>query len=319
MKLRLGTRGSLLARTQSGHIADRLRAAGHEVEIVIVETAGDRDRTSAFADIGTFGIFVRDIEHRLVEGTVDVAVHSFKDVPTKGRPEELVIAAIPERRDAADVLLARPDALEAAPSDFLGLVRGARVGTSSARRRAQLAAHRPDLVPVALRGNVTTRVRKVREGECGATLLAAAGLSRLMDGAEPLDLAGLVVRRLAPELFVPAPAQGALAVQVRADRDDVVEAVQALHDPAVADAIATERTLLGLVEGGCELPFGAYAEPSAGALRLVAALEVDGALRRCELRGAEPEALALAVWTELTAGVPAALPAARPAPGEGAR
>ena len=305
MKLRLGTRGSLLARTQSGHIAERLRAAGHDVEIVIVETAGDRDRTSAFADIGTFGIFVRDIEHRLVEGSVDVAVHSYKDVPTKGRPEELVIAAVPERRDAADVLLARPDAIERAPSDFLGLVHGARVGTSSARRRAQLGAHRPDLVMAALRGNVTTRVRKVRDGECDGTLLAAAGLSRLMGGSEPIDLAGLVVRRLAPDLFVPAPAQGALAVQVRADREDVVEAVQALHDPTVADAIAAERTLLGLVEGGCELPFGAFAEPVAGALRLVAALDVDGVLRRSEQRGAEPEALALAAWTELTGASPA--------------
>lgn len=301
MKLRLGTRGSRLARTQSGHVAERLRARGHEVELVIVETAGDRDRTSAFADIGTFGIFVREIERHLVDRSVDVAVHSFKDVPTKGRPEELIIAAVPERRDAADVLLIRPEAVDPAADDPLGLVRGARVGTSSARRRAQIAALRPDLATVPFRGNVTTRVRKLRAGECEATLLAAAGLARLADGPEALDLEGIVLRRLPPDRFVPAPAQGALALQVRADREDVIRAVREIDDPHVACALVAERELLRLVEGGCDLPFGAWAETDASGegLRLVAGLEVDGEFRRVIRRGKEPEALALAVWAEL--------------------
>lgn len=305
MKLRLGTRGSLLARTQSGHMADRLRANGHHVELVIIETAGDRDRTSAFADIGTFGIFVREIERHLVDGSVDLAVHSFKDMPTRGRPEELVIAAVPERRDAADVLLVRPGALDPG-GGVLGLAAGARVGTSSARRRAQLSALRPDLALGPLRGNVPTRVRKVREGAYDATLLAAAGLERLSSGPEALDLDGVVVRRLDPEVFVPAPAQGALALQVRADRRDVLEAVRALDDPAVARALAAERTLLGLVEGGCDLPFGAWARAEGGSLRLSAVLETDGALRRTERTGTEPEAVALAAWTALTGTASAA-------------
>lgn len=307
MRLRLGTRGSLLARTQSGHVADRLRANGHDVELVIIETAGDRDRTSAFADIGTFGIFVREIERHLVDGDVEFAVHSFKDMPTRGRPDELIIAAVPERRDAADVLLARPDALD--PADpVLGLARGARVGTSSARRRAQLAALRPDLALGPLRGNVPTRVRKVREGAYDATLLAAAGLDRLSTGPEALDLEGVVVRRLDPDRFVPAPAQGAIALQVRADRAEVVAAVRALDDPAVTAALAAERTLLGLVEGGCDLPFGAHAHAAGGTLRLVAVLETDGVLRRTEQAGTSPEALARAAWAELT-GARAAAPA----------
>jgi hydroxymethylbilane synthase len=271
------------------------------VELVVVETAGDLDRTRAFADIGAFGVFVREIEHCLVQRTVDLAVHSYKDLPTRERPPELVVAAVPERRDAADVLLARPGAVDPAGDDLLGLVLGARVGTSSARRRAQLASLRPDLVAVPLRGNVPTRVRKVREGACDAALLAAAGLARLAGAEDAPDLAGLVVRRLPPDRFVPAPAQGALAVQVRADRADVVQAVREIDDPSVARALDAERALLRLVEGGCDLPFGAWAEAAAdGSLRLVAGLEVDGAFRRASRRGRDPEELAAQTLAVLT-------------------
>ncbi|MFN8179195.1 MAG: hydroxymethylbilane synthase [bacterium] len=306
MKLRLGTRGSLLARTQSGHVAKRLEAHGHVVEPVIIETAGDRDLTSPFGEIGTFGVFVREIERQLEDGTIDVAVHSYKDVPTKG-PATLVIAAVPERRDPADVVVARPEAMRSEPLDLVGLVSGARVGTSSARRRAQLSSLRGDLVSVAMRGNVPTRLRKVRDGACDATLLAAAGLERLQEsGAGAPDLEGLVIRRLAPDRFVPAPAQGALAVQVRRDRADVVAAVRALDDPRLAAAIRAERALLARVEGGCDLPFGAWAEPVAGSIRLVAGLEVDGVFRFVELRGDDPDALAGSAWAELGADPQAA-------------
>lgn len=301
MKLRLGTRGSLLARTQSEHVANRLRAHGHDVELVIIETAGDRDLTSAFVDIGTLGIFVREIERQLVDGGVDVAVHSFKDLPTTG-PTELVIAAVPERGDPADVVVARPSAIDPEARDLTRLGTGARVGTSSTRRRAQLASLRPDLVCVPLRGNVPTRLRKIREGVCDAALLAAAGLERLRGtGADAPDLGGLVVRRLPPDRFVPAPAQGALAVQTRRDREDVLAAVRAIDDPSLAGPIRTERSLLARVEGGCDLPFGAWAEPSGEWVRLVAGLEVDGTFRLIDIRGNDPDDLAECAWSELRA------------------
>jgi hydroxymethylbilane synthase len=246
-----------------------------------------------------------------VDGAIDVAVHSFKDLPTKG-PQELMVAAVPERRDPADVVVARADAFRAEPMELLELVAGARVGTSSARRRAQLASLREDLVAVAMRGNVPTRLRKVRDGAYDATLLAAAGLERLAgseDGAP--DLEGLVLRRLPPDRFVPAPAQGALAVQVRRDRADVIEAVRALDDPRLAAALRAERALLARVEGGCDLPFGAWAEPVRDGIRLVAGLEVDGTFRIVERRGEDPDALAEAAWVELgadTAGARGRLP-----------
>jgi hydroxymethylbilane synthase len=302
--LRLGTRGSLLARTQSEWVAARLRGRGHDVELVIIETDGDRDVTSAFADIGTFGVFVREIERLLEEDDIDVAVHSYKDMPTKG-PADLVVAAVPERRDAADVLVARPEAVDPDADDVLGLVRGARVGTSSARRRAQIASLRPDLRSLPFRGNVTSRVRKLREGGCDATLLAAAGLDRLRD-ARGIDLDGLVVRRLPPEQFVPAPAQGALAVQVRVAREDVRRAVRTIDDPGLGAPIRAERSLLARVEGGCDLPFGAHARTmDGGDLELFAGLEVDGLFRRVRAAGDDPETVAAEAWERL---VPRSVP-----------
>src|SRR5690606_15587495 len=185
-RLKLGTRGSELARTQSETVADSLRALGFDVELVIIRTSGDRATNVPFSSIGPQGVFVREIEQALADGRVDLAVHSYKDMPTKS-PPELVVAAVPPRVDAADRLLVRADAAARAASApvparhglALPLPQGARVGTASARRRAWLEHFRPDLVIEPLRGNVPTRVRKLEELELDAIVLAAAGLDRL--------------------------------------------------------------------------------------------------------------------------------------------
>ena len=183
MKLRIGTRGSALALAQSGEVAARLRAHGHEAELVVVSTTGDRVTDRAFADVGAFGVFVRELEVALLDGTIDAAVHSYKDVPSR-MPLGLVIAAVPERIDAADLLLVRRDALRP-ERGALPVTLGARVGPSATRRRALLLDERPDLVPGLLRGNVPTRVRMLTDGKFDAIVLAAAGLARLAraDGA----------------------------------------------------------------------------------------------------------------------------------------
>ncbi|HUL80865.1 MAG TPA: hydroxymethylbilane synthase, partial [Gammaproteobacteria bacterium] len=179
--LRLGTRGSDLARTQSTTIADALRAAGHDVELTIIKTAGDRDQSASFGSIGAQGVFVREIEQALVARRIELAVHSFKDLPTQS-PAELVIGAVPKRVDPADLLLVRAGEIAGNATDWLPLRPGARVGTSSARRRVWLAHFRPDLDILPLRGNVPTRIKRLRAGDFDAILLAAAGVERLRDG-----------------------------------------------------------------------------------------------------------------------------------------
>jgi len=303
MKLRLATRGSALARAQATDVARRLEQAGHEAELVIISTAGDRVTDRAFTDVGSFGVFVREIEAALLDGRADVAVHSYKDLPSKS-PEGLVVAAVPERLDAADVLLVRPDA---ADDGELPLRAGARVGTSAARRKALLAAARPDLRIELLRGNVPTRVRALLDGKFDAIVLAAAGLARLDRASGTALVPAEVLRtRLDPRGFVPAPAQGAIAVQVRADAPEARAAVASLDDERTARALRAERALLGLAEAGCILPFGAWCDTSGGALTLYAVLgQESGAIARAVVRGTDPEAIAAAAWHELSSGVPA--------------
>src|SRR5579862_2968238 len=288
MRLRIGTRGSMLARAQAADVAGRLEALGHETETVIISTAGDRQTDRAFADVGTFGIFVREIEAALLDGRVDVAVHSYKDLPSRS-PEGLVIAAVPERMDAADLLLARP--LVADPKgDVLPLRAGSRVGTSAARRQCLLRHLRPDLDVAQLRGNVPTRIHALTEGRYDAIVLAGAGVARLerLPGATtPLVPSDVTRTRLDPATFVPAPAQGAIAVQVRGDAADVRRAVAAIDDPRTARALRAERAALALAEGGCTLPFGAWcSEGASGELVLLAVLgRQDGTIVRAEGRG----------------------------------
>ncbi|HMB73019.1 MAG TPA: hydroxymethylbilane synthase, partial [Gammaproteobacteria bacterium] len=203
--LKLATRGSDLARAQSGSVAAALRARGITAELEIVATAGDLSAAEHFADIGAQGVFVREIEQAVIDGRADFAVHSFKDLPTDS-PEALCIAAVPKRLDAHDVLLIRKDALRSSES-FAPLLHHAKVGTSSARRHAWLRHFRRDVEIVPLRGNVPTRLAKLRDGQCDAILLAAAGLERLEQVEALLAplLSGITVYPLDPERFVPAP------------------------------------------------------------------------------------------------------------------
>ena len=303
MKLRLGTRGSALAMTQARDIAARLIALGHEPEIQVIKTRGDGDQVRPFAEVGAPGLFVREIERALLDGEIDVAVHCYKDLPSDS-PAGLVIAAMPEREDTRDVLFVVPGA-HAPDAEGLPLVQGARVGTASARRQALLRHLRPDLSYELLRGNVPTRIDKLMRGEFDAILLAAAGIARLDRAAERGEgpapsREGLIEVALDPKSFVPAPSQGALALQVREDDASVRGAVGALDEPAGHRAVRAERELLALVDAGCQVPFGAYAEllPT-GSLALHAALEVEGELRRGRTEGDEPETIAAEAFAQL--------------------
>jgi hydroxymethylbilane synthase len=282
--------------TQARDISARLAALGHEPEICVIKTRGDGDQVRPFAEVGAPGLFVREIERALLEDSIDVAVHCYKDLPSDS-PEGLLVAAMPEREDTRDVLFIKPAAHEAG-AQGLPLTRGARVGTASARRQALLRHLRGDLSYDLLRGNVPTRIQKLHDGEFDAILLAAAGVARLDRAAERGEGAapsreGLVEVALDPTQFIPAPSQGALALQVRAEAAEVRTAVMALDEPEGHRAVRAERALLALVDAGCQVPFGAYAEllPD-GHLSLHAALEVHASLRRCQVEGSDPQALA---------------------------
>ncbi len=244
--LRLGTRRSALATTQSSWVADRLRALGHDVELVEVSTEGDLDRTTPIAQLGGTGVFVSALREALADGRVDLAVHSLKDLPTAADPR-VVVAAVPVREDVRDALVAR-DGLT------LGeLPAGATVGTGSPRRRAQLEALGLGLEVRDLRGNVDTRLAHVHDGRLDAVVLAAAGLRRLGRADE-------VTEFLDPLQVLPAPGQGALAVEVRADDADARAAVAPLEDPDARACVTAERALLAELEAGCSAPVGALAE-----------------------------------------------------------
>jgi hydroxymethylbilane synthase len=296
-KLKVGTRGSDLARTQSGTVAAALRQAGFDVELTIIKTAGDQNTTALFGSIGPQGVFVREIEQALVERRIELAVHSFKDLPTTS-PDELTIAAVPARIDPADLLLVRRSALARDAGDWLPLPPGARVGTASARRRVWLTHFRRDLIIEPLRGNVPTRIRKLAEGAFDAIVLAAAGIERLQ-AAQRLDgLANIEVVRLDPTRFVPAPAQGALAVQCRRDDGTVLAALARIDDAPSRAAVTAERDALARAEGGCDVAFGAYCVANGSTHELRVMLERNGAVRVATARG-NPSGLAASVWSEL--------------------
>lgn len=301
MKLRIGTRGSALALAQANDVAARLSALGHDPHIDVISTMGDRVTDRAFTDVGAFGIFVREIETALLNGRVDLAVHSYKDLPSTG-PAELAIAAIPEREDPADVLLIRRAAL--ADGATFALASEARVGTSAARRRALLLHHRPDLQVGLLRGNVPTRMKAVVDGSFDAVVLAAAGLARLRRAGASLpalEAEGVVMVRLDPDVFVPAPSQGAVAVQVRRDAVDISDAVAAIDDAAASRALRTERGALARAEAGCSLPFGAWArETDDGGITLITALaDEQGRMHYARAAGGDPDRVADDAWAQL--------------------
>ncbi|MFD5632258.1 MULTISPECIES: hydroxymethylbilane synthase [unclassified Streptomyces] len=248
--LRLGTRRSKLALAQSGQVADAVsQVTGRPVELVEITTYGDTSREN-LAQIGGTGVFVTALRDALLAKDVDFAVHSLKDLPT-GQPDELALAAVPLREDPRDVLVAR-DGLT-----FTELPDGARIGTGSPRRMAQLNAyarnHGTTIETVAIRGNVDTRIGYVRKGELDAVVLAAAGLSRLGRLADVTDF-------LSVDTVLPAPGQGALAIECAADNADLVAALGELDDPLSRAAVTAERSLLAALEAGCSAPVGAFAD-----------------------------------------------------------
>lgn len=289
--IRVGTRASALARTQTALVAGMLRDAqpGVVVQIVEITTGGDRSQVTnaPTADWGT-GVFVKELEYALEREEVDVAVHSLKDVPPL-LPSSMTLVAIPVREDPLDVLVT---------SDGRGLddlAFGARVGTSSARRSAFLRRQRPDLHFAAIRGNVETRLRKMADGQYDAIVLAAAGLTRL-----DLEVACVT---LDPEILPPAPGQGALAVEARAGDRAIAALFEPLHDPATAAAVRAERRLMVGLDGGCRLPVGALGTvQSDGALHLLGGLALDdGSLAVSSAVGRldQPEELADALAAHL--------------------
>ena len=266
VSLCLGTRGSDLALWQAHHVAAMLETQlGIAASIEIIKTRGDRIQNVAFSKMEGKGFFTKELQDALLDGRVDLVVHSLKDLPTE-EPEGLEVVAIPERTNSADLLLARGDLLQARPNNPMGLPGGAVLGTSSLRRAAQTLALCPDIEVKALRGNVPTRIGTLRDGGYDAILLAAAGVGRL-----ELDLKGLDVVELRPEVMLPAPGQGALAIETRAD-DELTRPLKRLHDATVADLVNTERRLLELLGGGCHLPLGCLAESAGGGIRLQAVL-----------------------------------------------
>jgi hydroxymethylbilane synthase len=259
-RLVIGSRGSLLALWQARWVQSRLAGLGHEAEIRIIKTTGDRITDVPLARVGGKGLFTKEIEEALLAGEVDLAVHSLKDLPTE-LPAGLAIAAIPEREDPRDAVVGRK---------LSELAAGAKVGTSSLRRSAQLKRMRPDLAVESVRGNVDTRLRKLDEGQYEAILLASAGLRRL-------GWADRIAQVMEPGEMCPAVGQGALGIETREDGD--ARAICSGLDHAATRAAATaERAVLAALGGGCQVPIGAHAGVAGGRIHLLAlVISVDGA------------------------------------------
>jgi hydroxymethylbilane synthase len=292
----IGSRSSALALVQAESVASALGALypGRTFTIVHIRTEGDRVLERPLVEIGGKGVFVKEIEESLSAHDVDLAVHSCKDLPTE-QPAGLTIGAFLARADPRDVLVARQG------RPLAELPGGARVGTGSLRRVAQLRALRPDLVLADIRGNVDTRLRKLDEGQYDAIVLAAAGLSRL-------GLDGRVSEYFDPQVVLPAPGQGALALELRVDDEEVLELISALDHPATRQAAGAERAFLRGLGGGCDVPIGAYAWPDGGELALRGMLAAqDGANPfYAEGRGpaAQPEVLGERLARMVLEGVP---------------
>lgn len=246
----IGTRGSELALWQANFVKDSLAKVNINAELKIIKTQGDRILNLSFDKLEGKGFFTKELEEELLAGTIDLAVHSHKDLPTEN-PPGLIIAAVSEREDPSELLLILKDCVDV--HQKLSVKYGAIVGTSSNRRKAQLLAHRPDLEIEDLRGNVPTRINKLREENYDAIMLAKAGVTRL-----GIDLSEFHVEELTPNEIVPAPAQGVLAIQIRESDTELLEALQVLHHPEVAEELSVERSVLKLFGGGCHLPLGCY-------------------------------------------------------------
>jgi hydroxymethylbilane synthase len=289
MKIVIGSRGSALALWQANWVRDCLAGDGHDPEIRVIRTSGDRMVQAPLQSSGVKGLFVKEIEEALLDGSVDVAVHSLKDLPAD-QPAGLAISAVPAREDARDALVTRNG------EGFGDLPSGARLGTSSVRRQSQLSHLRPELAIVPMRGNVDTRLRKLEEGQCDALVLAAAGLIRL-------GLQHRIVEHFSADRLCPAVGQGALAIETRAGESPMLQAVAKLDDPATHQAVRAERTLLRRLGGGCSVPIAAHAIPEGDALAMAAVVaSPDGKrLIRASNSGriADPETLGAALAEQL--------------------
>jgi hydroxymethylbilane synthase len=294
-RVRIATRGSALALWQAHWVRSQLQAHGVGVELVIVETQGDRE-TTAFREMQGRGFFTKTVQDAVLDGRADIAVHSLKDLPSAPTPE-LVIAAIPEREDAREVLLIHPNAVDTS-AHVIPVRLNARVGTSAVRRQAQLEHLRPDLERVELRGNVPTRIEKLRRGEYDAILLAHAGVKRL-----GLDLSDLEVRVLQSDVIVPAPGQGALALECRSADLDLVALLGALDNANARETVEAERGLMARLEGGCQLALGAVAQRRGADLELLA--WYDG--KPFQVVGSSPEAVAERAYERIRADHPEAV------------
>lgn len=250
--LTIGTRGSKLALWQANFTMNQLQELGIQSELKIIKTKGDQIQHLSFDKIEGKGFFTKEIEEELLRGDIDLAVHSMKDLPTTA-PEGLVITAVSYRENPADSLLIHPDAID--EGQVLSFKQGALVGTSSARRKSQIRDLRPDITLQDIRGNVPTRIEKLRKGDFDAILLAAAGIERLQ-----LDLSDLKVINLHPREFIPAPAQGVLAFQTRTNDIETRRILKKIHHHDVAKVTNVERKILQLFDGGCQLPLGVFCE-----------------------------------------------------------
>ena len=252
MHIRIGTRGSELALWQAHNVKQRLENNGNSVSITIIKTQGDKIQDLSFDKLEGKGFFTKEIEAALLSNEVDLAVHSHKDLETSP-PEGLVIAAVSEREDPSELLLISRGNVDS--SQVWDLKLNSSIGTSSARRKSIVVSNRNDLTIKELRGNVPTRIQKLRERNYDAIILAKAGVSRL-----EIDLSEFHVVELDPKTFVPAPAQGVLALQIREEDNELWKEIQKLNHPQVEMQIAIERKVLNLMQGGCQLPLGVYCD-----------------------------------------------------------
>ena len=278
--IRIGSRGSDLALWQANYLKAQLHSLGYSSEIIIIKTQGDQVQHLSFDKMEGKGFFTKELEDALLHNEVDVAVHSHKDLPTE-QPAGLCIAAVSYRETCTDTLLIRPEFFR--PEKPLSLADGCKVGTSSQRRKAQLNHLRSDIEILDLRGNVPTRIDKLRAGQYGAIVLATAGIKRLA-----LDLDDFNTVELAAHRFVPAPAQGVLAYQTRDNHDALINILKQLHHHDVQHAISVERSILNRLEGGCQLPLGVYCQKRTYDYRLWLAIEHRGMLKRMFLQGKNP-------------------------------
>ncbi len=287
--LRLGTRGSPLALWQAKHVAERLRpvVAPRRVELVLIETHGDRDQATALSSLGGFGVFTKAIQDGLLDGRADVAVHSLKDLPTIA-VADLELVAVPPRGPTGDAFVSRKH------RRFDELPEGATVGTSSLRRRAQILNRRPDLKLVDLRGNIDTRLRKLDEQDLDAIVLAEAGLVRL-------GLAERITELLDPTWMLPAVGQGAIGLECRSTDEPTKEAVAALRDPTTFACVTAERAMLSALGGGCLVPIGATSKVADGILTLRGTVLSPDGRRRVVATHTGPADTPLAVGQELAA------------------